>query len=217
MKKIFFGLAFFIAIITNAQKVTSAKKVLCNPIIIGNIPKKPLSVQYEFQSGFNMLSKNYAALPVNTSTIDVSNVQSFKLAYNKTIITKPKTYASIDVGYTNTKFNVGSTLPININPIPTNFNNTSFHSINASTNIFKPLSSKNFLIINLGLEANGNSASFQNFGSRNIFVTAAVIYGIKKSYNNMFGFGVLRAYRLGRVVHVPAFLWNKNFNKKWGL
>ena len=33
----------------------------------------------------------------------------------------------------------------------------------------------------------------------------------------MVGVGILRAYRLGRVIHFPAFLMNKNFNPKWGV
>ena len=33
----------------------------------------------------------------------------------------------------------------------------------------------------------------------------------------MIGVGVLRAYRLGRVIHVPALLYNRTYNKQWGI
>ena len=33
----------------------------------------------------------------------------------------------------------------------------------------------------------------------------------------MWGLGIFRGYRLGKVIHVPALLYNNSFNKEWGI
>ena len=92
-----------------------------------------------------------------------------------------------------------------------------FHSLNASSNIFKPLNEKNFLLLNLSVEANGNATSFKNFSGDNILLGGAAIFGWKKGFKRMWGLGIFRGYRLGKVIHVPALLYNNSFNKEWGI
>ena len=215
---IFFTVILLPSCLMAQATVAQPKKVpLCNPLIVGSIPKKALSFQYEYQSQFDVTSKSLVGFPLSTSTLNFKGLQGFKLAYNKNIITKPTCFASLDVGYSNFYFNNITNQSATANPLPGVFNNASFHAITASTNIFKPLDSKHFLLFNVGIEFNGNTASIKKPGARNLFGTGAILYGIKKSYTAMWGFGVLRAYRLGRVVHVPALLWNKSFTKKWGV
>jgi len=199
-------------------QITPKKKLpLCNPLIFGNIPKKAISLQYEYQSKFNNESKNITAFPLTTTNVFTNNVSSFKLGFNKNVRVKPNGYISLDIGYTNTTFNKVTNANLNANPLPLVFNNTAFHAINTSTTVFKPLNDKHFLIINAGIELNGNTASLKKLGVRNIFASGVFMYGTKKSYNEMWAFGVARSYRLGRVIHVPSILWNKNFSKKWGM
>ena len=200
-----------------AQNTTKKKLPLCNPLILGNIPKKAISLQYEYQSKFETDSKNRIAFPVTTNNVLTNNVSSFKLGYNKNVRVKPNGYISVDVGYTNTTFNGVANAGLNANPMPFVFNNTAFHAVNASTSIFKPLNDKHFFIINAGVEINGNTASIEKVGTRNIFASGLLMYGTKRNYNEMWAFGVARSYRLGRVIHVPSILWNKNFSKKWGM
>ena len=200
-----------------AQDVPKKKLPLCNPMILGSIPKKALSLQYEYQSKFDNDSKNNLGFVGGNSNINTNSVGNFRIGFNKNVRVKPNGYISVDVGYATTSFNNMSNSGANPNPMPDIFNDVLFHSVNASTTIFKPLNDKHFFLTNVGLEVNGNTESLKNLGARNLFASALLMYGTKKSYNEMWAFGISRSYKLGRVIHVPAILWNKNFNKKWGM
>ena len=216
MKMIFYSLFVMSPILIIAQtKPAIVKKTLCNPLVIGSIPKKALSFQYELQSSFsNNYSEKYR-FPITTTPSTINNVQSLRLNYYKSIITKPTCYLTLDMGYWYSKYAVSNTSPASI--FINDFNNNGFHSFTASTNFFKPINAKNFILINANVELNGNSKSFKKVGAKNIFAGGAIIYGWKKGFSSMVGVGVLRAYRLGRVIHIPAFLMNKNFSPKWGI
>ena len=216
MKVIFSALFVMIPILIIAQiKPAVVKKNLCNPLVIGSIPKKALSFQYELQSSFsNNYSEKYG-FPITTTPGTINNVQGLRLNYYKNIITKPKAYVTLDMGYWHSKYAVSKSSPASI--FINDFNNNDFHSFTASTNIFKPISAKNFILINASVELNGNGKSFKKIGVNNIFAGGAIIYGWKKGFSSMVGVGILRAYRLGRVIHIPAFLMNKNFSPKWGI
>lgn len=200
-----------------AQLVQKKKLPLCNPIILGSIPKKALSLQYEYQSKFDNTSKNNTGFPVSTNNITTNSVSNFRIGLNKNVRVKPNGYISVDIGYATTSFNNVVNTSANKNPMPFIFNDVLFHSVTASTTIFKPLNDKHFLLSNIGLEVNGNTGSLKKLGARNLFVSGLLMYGTKKNYNEMWAFGISRSYRLGRVIHVPAILWSKNFNKKWGM
>ena len=200
-----------------AQDFPKKKLPLCNPIIVGSIPKKALSVQYEYQSKFDNTSKNNVGFPVSTNNITTNSVSNFIIGFNKNVRVKPNGYISVDLSYATTLFNNTSINGSNIVPMSSIFNDVLFHSVTASTTIFKPLNDKHFLLTNIGLEVNGNTESLKNLGARNLFASALLMYGTIKNYNEMWAFGISRSYRLGRVIHVPAILWSKNFNKKWGM
>lgn len=209
----FCGLPFF-ALAQDASVKPVKKKVFTNPLVLGSIPKKALSIQYESQSGFDNTYRFPSLLPQDNITQKVDNVQSLRVGYFKNLVTKPKTYITLDAGYWLSQFNAANTTTPNTQQ--TLFSG-SFHSISAATNIFKPLDQKHFVLINTSLELNGNSESLKNLSAKNLFVGGAAIYGWKKGLSSMTGVGVLRAYRLGRVIHTPAILWNKTFNPKWGV
>jgi hypothetical protein len=217
MLKVLILIATLSPCILVAQDSTKKRLPLCNPVILGSIPKKALSLQYEYQSKFENDSKNNTGFPINNTNIITNSVSNFRIGFNKNVRAKPNGYISVDFGYANTSFNGVSNNGPNPNPMPAIFNDDFFHAINASTTIFKPLDDKQFLLANIGLELNGNTASLKNLGAKNLFASALLMYGKKKSYNEMWAFGISRSYRLGRVIHVPAILWTKNFNKKWGM
>ncbi|MCX6316473.1 MAG: DUF6268 family outer membrane beta-barrel protein [Bacteroidetes bacterium] len=160
-------------------------------------------------------STGFPSLPAPVSyTTNINLAHSIRIGYAKNLVVKPKLYMSFSAGYWFSSFNV-------INPDNNSFSQilsqSRFHSVSASTNIFKPLNNKNFLLLNVSLEANGNQRSFSRFSGDNILAGGAIIYGWKKSFKRMWGVGVFRGYRLGKVIHVPALLYNSSFNKKWGV
>ena len=197
-----------------AQQKPIVKKTYCNPLIIGQSPTKRLSLSYEIQPVFHGPTRFPNSLLPVVYTTDIQSTQSVKLGYTKTLFAKQKLYMSFNAGYWFSTFNISN--PEN-NSFARLLSQRQFHSITAGTNIFKPLNAKNFLLLNVSLEANGNGESLQNISGDNLLAGGAIIYGWKKGFKRMWGIGVFRGYRLGKVIHVPALLYNNSFNKKWGV
>ena len=189
------------------------KKNYCNPLVIGQPSTKRLSVVYEIQPTHSGAT-NFTSAPLTTYTTTSSPAHSIRLIYNKILFTKPKLYMSFSAGYWFSSFNVTNR---SNNSFARMLGQSRFHSLNASSNIFKPLNEKNFLLLNLSVEANGNATSFKNFSGDNILLGGAAIFGWKKGFKRMWGLGIFRGYRLGKVIHVPALLYNNSFNKEWGI
>ncbi len=194
--------------------VPASKKTYCNPIVSGQPVLKRLSLSYEMQPRYAASTRfPNSQLPVEYTT-NINLAHTIRVGYAKNIVVKPTLYMSFSAGYWFSSFNVTS--PDN-NSFSKLLSQSRFHSITASTNIFKPLNNKNYLLVNVSLEANGNQHSFRRFSGDNILAGGAIIYGWKKSFKRMWGIGIFRGYRLGKVIHVPALLYNSSFNKKWGV
>jgi hypothetical protein len=196
------------------QQPAKKKKIFCNPIVIGQPATKRLSLTYEVQPAFGADTRFPGGIGGVPYTTNIGAAHSVRLGYSKTLLTKPNLYMSFNAGYWFSSFNVEN--PEN-NSFARLLSQRYFHSVTASSNIFKPLNKKNFLLLNISLEANGNGGSLQNFSGRNLLAGGALIYGWKKGVKRMWGIGAFRGYRLGRVIHVPALLYNNSFNKNWGV
>jgi len=190
------------------------KKTYCNPLVSGQPSTKRLSLQLELQpvhKGPTIFPLSQSLPAYHTSS---SPAQSIRLTYNKNLVTKPKLYITFAAAYWFSSFNVTNA---GNNSFARLLDRSRFHSLSVSSNIFKPLNDKNFLLINVSAEANGNASSFENFSGDNLLAGGAIVYGWKNGFNRMWGVGVLRAYRLGKVIHVPALMYNRSFNKQWGV
>lgn len=209
-----FTTIFLSTILYGQTKPVTKKKIYCNPLVVGQPSTKRLSFVYEVQPIHSGPVKfPLSMLPVEYSS-NSNPTQSIRVTYNKTLITRPKLYMTFSAGYWFSSFNVTNATN---NSFAKMLGQSRFHSLTASSNIFKPLNEKNFLLFNLSLEANGNASSFKNFSGDNILLGGAAIYGWKKGFKRMWGVGLFRGYRLGKVIHVPALLYNNSFNKKWGV
>ncbi|MFM2138361.1 MAG: hypothetical protein RJA57_668 [Bacteroidota bacterium] len=209
-------LADLAPVLTNAQPVatTPKKKPLCNPLVMGQPATKRLSLIYEMQPSYAIATRFESGSPATPAPVSVDAAQSLRLTYSKNLVMKPKLYMSFTAGYWHSRFQVA-------NPGSQSFarllSQRIFHAFTASTNLFKPLNSENFLLINLSVEATGNGEALRNLTGDNFLAGGALLYGWKKGVQRMWGLGVFRGYRLGRVIHVPALLYNRSFNKKWGV
>lgn len=208
-----FLFSFFINFLS-AQQKPAKKKSYCNPLVTGQPSTKRLSLVYEVQPKINTSTKfTNSLLPVEYTT-DINLSHSLRLGYAKNLVMKPKFYMTFSAGYWFSAFSI--TNPEN-NSFARLLSQRYFHSFTASTNMFKPLNSKNFILLNLSVEVNGNGESLQNISTKNLLAGGALIFGWKKGFQQMWGIGAFRGYRLGKVIHVPALLFNRSFNKKWGV
>ena len=93
-------------------------------------------------------------------------------------------------------------------------------SINLNTTIFKPISEKSFLILQLMGELNGNytfKSTETNPSLDNIKFSSTLIYGKRPHDRLQWGVGVSRTFRAGELNYIPVIMYNyTSANRKWG-
>ena len=118
------------------------KKVLSNPVVLGQPATKNLSLMYELQTHYSGPARFPGTINPGNSKTNSSPAHSIRFMYNRNVVMKPKLYMSVAAGYWFSSFNVTNA---GNNPFASLLAQSRFHSINVSTNIFKPLNNKNFL------------------------------------------------------------------------
>jgi hypothetical protein len=98
-----------------------------------------------------------------------------------------------------------------------NKNIEQLNSVGINASVFKPFNEKNFAILQFSGDINGNYTNLNAINGKGFTFSATAIYGWKRSDNFMWGLGVSRTYRAGALIHIPVVLYNKTFNKKWGI
>lgn len=153
------------------------KKTYCNPLVSGQPSTKRLSLQMELQPVHKGPTLFQGIQPLPLFNTNSSPAQNIRLSYNKNLVTKPKLYMTFAASYWFSSFNVTNA---GNNSFARLLDNSRFHSLSVSSNIFKPINGKNFLLVNISAEANGNASSFENFSGDNLLAGGAIIYGWKK-------------------------------------
>lgn len=184
-------------------------KVYCNQKILNQTPNRFISIGYEYQTSSNLT----AAISPRGDSRQIDAMQGLRVSFNTPLISKNKLIISLGGQYARTAFNGTNQFPY---PLFPQLVNDGLHTAGLNTTIFKPLNEKNFIIVQLNADANWLAPTLKNINTKAITFSATAIYGWKKSESEMFGLGVSRTYRMGRLIYVPVVLYNKTFNDKWG-
>lgn len=188
-------------------------KVFCNQKITYLSPYRFISLGYEniFSAPISSVS-NPSTSNSNTSTNTINNLGGIRLALNTPVISKNN--ISVSVGATLWNSNVA------LEDLPTDDftkNLTQLNSMGLNATVFKPFNEKNFAILQVSGDINGNYTSLAGINGKGFTFSASAIYGWKRSDNFMWGVGVSRTYRAGALIHIPVILYNRTFNKTWGI
>lgn len=188
-------------------------KVYCNQKIAYLSPYRFISLGYEsvLSSSISSVS-NPETVNSNTTTNSINNFSGIRLAVNTPVISKNKITVSVGATIWNTNLALE-------NPPADNFQKSikQLNSMGLNSTIFKPFNEKNFAIFQISGDFNGNYNNFGAINSKGFTVSATAIYGWKKSDNFMWGVGLSRTYRAGALIHIPVVLYNRTFNKTWGI
>jgi hypothetical protein len=184
-------------------------KVYCNQKILNQTPNKFISIGYEYQTSSNLT----AAISPRGDSRQIDAMQGLRVSFNTPLISKNKLIISLGGQYARTSFNGTNQFPY---PLLPELINNGLHTAGINTTVFKPLNEKNFIIVQLNADANWLAPTLKNINTQAITFSATALYGWKKSESEMFGLGVSRTYRMGRLIYVPVVLYNKTFNDKWG-
>lgn len=83
--------------------------------------------------------------------------------------------------------------------------------------LLKPLNERHYLAFRGRAAFNGDYPGLLNFDRRYGSYSATVAFGIKKSEDLEYGFGLGVNHNFRRTIALPFFLYNRNFNRRWGL
>lgn len=188
-------------------------KLFCNQKIAFLSPYRFISLGYEniFSSPISSVS-NPSITNSNTTTNNMNSFGGLRLALNTPVVSKNN--LTISLGATVWNSNIA------FENLPTDDFKKSISQLNSiglNTTIFKPFNEKNFAILQVSGDINGNYTNFSSINGKGFTFSATAIYGWKKSDNFMWGVGVSRTYRAGALIYIPVVLYNKTFNKTWGI
>lgn len=198
-------------------------KSYCNNKVTGLSPTKLISIGYDWQGSYNMTSKatdltNVPSFPNGTqSSGNVLSTGGLRFGANFPIISRNNIIVNLGANYWESRYRFENS-SISSNQFQRTLNDFGLRTAGVQVSVFKPLDEKRFVIAQLQGDVNGNF----NFGdvSPDLSLTkysGALLYGWKFNDRTSFAFGVVRTYRGGELLHIPAVLYNKTFNSKWGV
>ncbi len=172
-------------------------------------PNRFISVGYEHQGGHNISSPQF-----------VQGARRFKgaggprIALSAPVVSRTRGILNISAAYWRTAYQGIDAFP---DALYNSLDNHGLHNATLATTFFKPLNEKNFLLLQASADAAFLSEADVTFNGNALTYSATAVYGWKRSDSLMWGLGVARTYRLGRLIHVPVLLYNRTFNDRWGV
>lgn len=190
-------------------------KTYCTQKVNYLSPTKLISIGYESQLPFHLASvgTHGMAQVISTAETHVKTFGGFRLGVNTPVISRSSLILNLGLTYWNTRVALGNPERSGAFFQPLQALNSTGINVTA----FKPLNNKNFLIIQANADLNGNYRNFSALNAKGLTFSGTAIYGWKKDDNFMWGLGLSRTYRAGQVLHIPVILYNRTFNKTWGV
>jgi hypothetical protein len=176
--------------------------------VLYTTPNRFISIGYEYQGSHTIGSPQFVQ-----GDRRFEAAQGLRASINAPIISGTKGILSLGAFYWRTAYG-GTSFP---DALYSPLVRKGLHSAGLNLTLFKPFNETNFLIVQGGADANFLLDDGARFARRAITISGSAIYGWKRSESLMWGLGVSRTYRMGRLIHVPVLLYNRTFNEKWGV
>ncbi len=191
------------------------KKVrsFCTNKIANLSPSRIVGLSYDLVSGFDVQRLD-SANDKEGAASHVNLKHGFRIDANVPLVSNRKIIVGATFNYWETRYNFESTS----GPYETILDERHLRTAALGVLVFKPLNQKNFIVLQAEAAANGTynfSDVNPDFGA--LKYSAALLFGWKFNDNTNFAVGAVRTYRGGRLLHLPAVMWNKTFNDKWGI
>ncbi len=189
-------------------------KRYCNQKVLNQTPQRIVSVGLERMGSFAIPDIPVAAMLPAMQSFSASQMTAIKAQVNIPVVSTNKIIWQLGANYWGSRITIPNS---GTNLITKELASRTLTSTGINTTVFKPLSEKNFLILQASADFNGIFQNIQDINGQALTFSATAVYGWKKSEKNMFGVGLARTYRAGQIIHVPVVLWNKTFNDQWGM
>jgi len=132
------------------------------------------------------------------------------------VLMKPDWKILLGYAYQPERFNFSNVGP-EIQPLVANFQNKYLRSNAYSITSSKSLNERNYIGVRAKIAFNGDYDKWMSFDKRYMTINAMGLFGIKKSEDFEWGFGVYYSKNMRRSIILPFAMMHKNFNDKWGI
>ncbi|MEM8906805.1 MAG: DUF6268 family outer membrane beta-barrel protein [Bacteroidota bacterium] len=197
--------------VLSAQEVFTPVQHYCKPGVTGKAPSKGILVEYGFYPGINLNAENAAA-----NANDVNRYGRLRVKLKAPIIHKPSLSLLVGFNHYRERFNFSSIGADQANLFK-NLDDRVLKSSELSVYVSKPLNHKFYLSFKLGAAFNVDYEKLIDFDQRYANYRFGAILGIKNRPDREIGIGVFvrRGFRNNNIL--PFFMYNRTFNKKWGI
>lgn len=184
----------------------------CKPGVKGKSKSRGVEISYKYTGPAKIVGKNDE---VEASTGKIKNHQAVTIKVKAPLINKPGFKLLIGYNHQPEVFH--------FNQYGSDFSNQFSHvsGQRLKNNALSLTSVKSFktsyLTAKFNVASNGDYNNFMNFNKRYLAYNLILAYGIKKNSDLEYGFGIAATSSFNRKRVLPFFIYNRSFNKKWGI
>lgn len=200
------------------EDTTRQDKEYANPSVEGTARGKFLIFKYQrvFGYQFNSTAANKDKLAIGNANADIENSNIAEIKGFIPLWNRPHFKTVLGVGYEREEFNFEK--PDTIKYLyHQNLQDKGLKSLSAQLAFLRPVNYKNYWILRVKGQLNGDYTSDELSFNDYLKVTAEFMYGWKKSKYFSWGIGAQLGYTFGRQTIYPAILYNRTFNSHWGI
>ena len=195
-------------------------KEFANPSVEGTPRGRFLVFRYEraFNYDFNSRAHHLNVPdPANKNVkIEHSNISEIK-GYIP-VWNRPHLKTVLGIGYEREEFNFKDNEGYDSNFLfHRNLQDKGLKSLSAQLAILRPINYRNYWVLRLKGQLNGDYTSDELNFTDYMRTTAEALYGWKINKNFSWGIGAQFGYNFGRKSVYPAILYNRTFNEHWGV
>ena len=196
----------------------------CSPKIFDLSPNRFLSIGYDVTGNSVLKATDEGSFAPDADVTQGNesdlSFHGLRINANIPVVSKTKIVWQVGGGFNQSNINAQKVKGSEEHDLLLSELNEGLTSINLNTTVFKPLGEKNFLIVQLLAEQNGNY-SFGSSGSAldlaNTRYSATAIWGKRPHDRKQWGIGLSRTYRAGELNYIPVVMFNyTSGNRKWG-
>ena len=196
----------------------------CSPKIFDLSPNRFISIGYDFVGNGTLKTSNEGVYKPDEDVVqnDQSNLNyhGIRIDLNVPVISKSKFVWQIGAGFNQSNISTNQIVNNSDHNLLLDQLSKGLTRINLNTTMFVPLGEKNFLLLQLLAEQNGNYSLGSSEGGPSITNTkysGTALWGKRPHDRLQWGLGVSRTYRAGELNYIPVIMYNyTSKNRKWG-
>ena len=184
--------------------------LFCKPGVCNKSPGKGLLIEYSYNPEFKMRPTN-AEQPTH-----VEANKRFMAKIKVPLVNKDRVKFLLGFKYATEKYNFDHIDPENY-PLFKRMNDATLKDAESAAYLILPINHNYYTSFRFSTSFRGDYGTFMNTNQRYLTYRAAGIFGVKKSENLEYGFGIYFSKNIRRSIAYPFGLLNWTFNDKWGL